>query len=97
MKCNVLFFLLLRRPPRPTRTDTLFPYTSLFRSQTKTSDDALSGDSDVTHPIAICPYDSWRCKWSAMAVAVAMTMAAAMTECVARLAGRSEEHTSELQ
>src|SRR3546814_16799902 len=27
-----LFFLLLRRPPRSTRTDTLFPYTTLFRS-----------------------------------------------------------------
>src|SRR3546814_19972878 len=26
------FFLMLRRPPRPTRTDTLFPYTTLFRS-----------------------------------------------------------------
>src|SRR3546814_19214789 len=25
-------FLLLRRPPRSTRTDTLFPYTPLFRS-----------------------------------------------------------------
>src|SRR3546814_6522095 len=24
---------MLRRPPRPTRTDTLFPYTTLFRSQ----------------------------------------------------------------
>src|SRR3546814_12913862 len=28
----VLFFLMLRRPPRSTRTDTLFPYTTLFRS-----------------------------------------------------------------
>src|SRR3546814_5055847 len=27
-----IFFLLLRRPPRSTRTDTLFPYTTLFRS-----------------------------------------------------------------
>src|SRR3546814_17783006 len=26
------FFLMLRRPPRSTRTDTLFPYTTLFRS-----------------------------------------------------------------
>src|SRR3546814_8396146 len=26
------FFLLIRRPPRSTRTDTLFPYTTLFRS-----------------------------------------------------------------
>src|SRR3546814_9233626 len=26
------FFLMIRRPPRTTRTDTLFPYTTLFRS-----------------------------------------------------------------
>src|SRR3546814_4061416 len=26
------FFLMIRRPPRSTRTDTLFPYTTLFRS-----------------------------------------------------------------
>src|SRR3546814_18944515 len=27
-----MLFLMSRRPPRPTRTDTLFPYTTLFRS-----------------------------------------------------------------
>src|SRR3546814_7907905 len=27
------FFLMVRRPPRSTRTDTLFPYTTLFRSR----------------------------------------------------------------
>src|SRR3546814_15083781 len=30
---SVLFFLRIRRPPRSTRTDTLFPYTTLFRSE----------------------------------------------------------------
>src|SRR3546814_9673891 len=30
--CRFLFFLMIRRPPRSTRTDTLFPYTTLFRS-----------------------------------------------------------------
>src|SRR3546814_6081178 len=31
--CVLIFvFLIIRRPPRPTRTDTLFPYTTLFRS-----------------------------------------------------------------
>src|SRR3546814_3753626 len=30
---DVFFFLMIRRPPRSTRTDTLFPYTTLFRSQ----------------------------------------------------------------
>src|SRR3546814_12550045 len=28
----IFFFFMLRRPPRSTRTDTLFPYTTLFRS-----------------------------------------------------------------
>src|SRR3546814_1669534 len=28
----VIFFLMIRRPPRSTRTDTRFPYTTLFRS-----------------------------------------------------------------
>src|SRR3546814_11086296 len=32
---------MIRRPPRSTRTDTLFPYTTLFRSE-----DAALGDSD---------------------------------------------------
>src|SRR3546814_2210354 len=32
--CDIylFFFLMIRRPPRSTRTDTLFPYTTLFRS-----------------------------------------------------------------
>src|SRR3546814_15093170 len=30
--CSMFFFLMIRRPPRSTRTDTLFPYTTLFRS-----------------------------------------------------------------
>src|SRR3546814_2441027 len=30
---SFFFFLMIRRPPRSTRTDTLFPYTTLFRSQ----------------------------------------------------------------
>src|SRR3546814_7087370 len=32
MRICCLFFLMIRRPPRSTRTDTLFPYTTLFRS-----------------------------------------------------------------
>src|SRR3546814_13682471 len=33
MRCSFYFcFLMIRRPPRSTRTDTLFPYTTLFRS-----------------------------------------------------------------
>src|SRR3546814_18494588 len=35
VRCDsVLFFLRILRPPRSTRTDTLFPYTTLFRSST---------------------------------------------------------------
>src|SRR3546814_9166116 len=30
--CDCFFFLMILRPPRSTRTDTLFPYTTLFRS-----------------------------------------------------------------
>src|SRR3546814_19982533 len=29
---DLFFFLIIRRPPRSTRSDTLFPYTTLFRS-----------------------------------------------------------------
>src|SRR3546814_8798770 len=29
----MLFYVMIRRPPRATRTDTLFPYTTLFRSR----------------------------------------------------------------
>src|SRR3546814_8459545 len=32
----IIFFLMIRRPPRSTRTDTLFPYTTLFRSSPAT-------------------------------------------------------------
>src|SRR3546814_12312005 len=36
IRCDIcifgFFFLMIRRPPRSTRTDTLFPYTTLFRS-----------------------------------------------------------------
>src|SRR3546814_19194743 len=31
--CCVFVFLMIRRPPRSTRTDKLFPYTTLFRSR----------------------------------------------------------------
>src|SRR3546814_11492242 len=30
---SLCFVLMIRRPPRSTRTDTLFPYTTLFRSE----------------------------------------------------------------
>src|SRR3546814_5112656 len=36
-------FLMIRRPPRSTRTDTLFPYTTLFRSLGNTQVNCLAG------------------------------------------------------
>src|SRR3546814_12591858 len=43
----LFFFLMIRRPPRSTRTDTLFPYTTLFRSieNSSTSRDREAGYS----------------------------------------------------
>src|SRR3546814_11853107 len=45
--CLVFFFLMIRRPPRSTRTDTLFPYTTLFRS-VLTQHDRIGGNR--AHP-----------------------------------------------
>src|SRR3546814_11771457 len=42
-------FLMIRRPPRSTRTDTLFPYTTLFRSLA-TEGDSGCGDPDEGEP-----------------------------------------------
>src|SRR3546814_2874263 len=40
---RLFFFLMIRRPPRSTRTDTLFPYTTLFRSPFVLSAGSLAG------------------------------------------------------
>src|SRR3546814_3068579 len=42
VNCYLVFFLMLRLPPRFTRTDTLFPHTTLFRS-------VLGGGADVIY------------------------------------------------
>src|SRR3546814_14061521 len=47
---SCFLFLMIRRPPRSTRTDTLFPYTTLFRSYFKNPAGALVeyyADEDV--------------------------------------------------
>src|SRR3546814_6576079 len=44
---------MIRRPPRSTRTDTLFPYTTLFRSTTKAK---AAGPTSRASPCARC----WR-------------------------------------
>src|SRR3546814_4363316 len=40
----MFFFLMIRRPPRSTRTDTLFPYTTLFRSVSLSAFGAIDGE-----------------------------------------------------
>src|SRR3546814_15415515 len=49
-------FLMKRRPPRSTRTDTLFPYTTLFRSYTRRvggpADDG-EGSGDITAAVKL--------------------------------------------
>src|SRR3546814_16709444 len=47
----LFFFLMIRRPPRSTRTDTLFPYTTLFRSDIPATEAwfRAHGDVDILH------------------------------------------------
>src|SRR3546814_13475304 len=48
-----IFFLMIRRPPRSTRTDTLFPYTTLFRSRISQADyGAEALVADINHESA---------------------------------------------
>src|SRR3546814_1394627 len=82
-----------RRPPRSTRTDTLFPYTTLFRSPFSASEEQM------------CAFELLECESmeQAMDLACEHPMAHAATIEVRPVwemldvAKRSEEHTSELQ
>src|SRR3546814_17422019 len=47
---DCFFFLMIRRPPRSTRTDTLFPYTTLFRSARRERAPAPHWDDRAHHP-----------------------------------------------
>src|SRR3546814_4076176 len=90
---------MIRRPPRSTRTDTLFPYTTLFRSDIARDADA----EDMVHHIAAqCP--------AGVEMAFAAARDARIHQYLRRGHGggaeedeargdhlRSEEHTSELQ
>src|SRR3546814_20372956 len=51
-----IFFLMIRRPPRSTRTDTLFPYTTLFRSFERGV--KVRTDSDLAEILAAVEVDS---------------------------------------
>src|SRR3546814_14352899 len=93
---SLLFFLMIRRPPRSTRTDTLFPYTTLFRSKLPATfrDFRLEwrhGNCNVYQPV----------KLSATSPTKAMLSFSANDRRSDRREQkrppRSEEHTSELQ
>src|SRR3546814_12177005 len=53
-----VFFLIIRRPPRSTRTDTHFPYTTLFRSRSAVDEIEVerlepggAGELDASHHV----------------------------------------------
>src|SRR3546814_5190261 len=77
---------MIRRPPRSTRTDTLFPYTTLFRSASL---------RPRFRPGAVPPLDGRTAVGTAQPPGERRMNRAYMKTTVA--AARSEEHTSELQ
>src|SRR3546814_15407719 len=52
MVYQYFFFLMIRRPPRSTRTDTLFPYTTLFRSAAAAGIRGGARDPESGRPLA---------------------------------------------
>src|SRR3546814_1626864 len=78
------FFLMIRRPPRSTRTDTLFPYTTLFRSP-----DNAAAHGGLIRALLLAG-DPESAQTALDAVPADLIDDAAIDE-------RSEEHTSELQ
>src|SRR3546814_10539287 len=91
---------MLRRPPRPTRTDTLFPYTTFCRS---THDFAACPQADILcvpggHGVADALGDAATIAFIARQAASARWVTSVCTGAfLLGRAGRSEEHTSELQ
>src|SRR3546814_17375384 len=86
----LFFFVMIRRPPRSTRTDTLFPYTTLFRSTIASGDSgflAQAGDHRLAQHIVAAGVGIGR---QPLQLSFLLALAVA-------LLGRSEEHTSELQ
>src|SRR3546814_1170607 len=80
-------FLMLRRPPRSTRTDTLCPYTTLFRSPGANTRAAASTVPPPVPTLSVpTPSVPIRCR----ATSSRPSMSGYGTR-------RSEEHTSELQ
>src|SRR3546814_1915861 len=84
---------MIRRPPRSTRTDTLFPYTTLFRSRWRTEAAADSVPPDDLHPdLALLLSTSGSTGLSRW-----VRLSASNLDANATAIARSEEHTSELQ
>src|SRR3546814_5579975 len=79
---------MIRRPPRSTRTDTLFPYTTLFRSA-RVVDDDRTGREHLGHPL--------RRRRGPLAVGDDHPQHAKRPDEQDDEEVRSEEHTSELQ
>src|SRR3546814_7911202 len=92
---GLFFYLMIRRPPRSTRTDTLFPYTTLFRSR----DGRLQGRSELRK--ILLPAVRIECgdplEQEADRVADRVISGTAAPTPGIAAAPRSEEHTSELQ
>src|SRR3546814_3029440 len=85
---------MLRRPPRSTRTDTLVPYTTLFRSALKRLKVTEIAAEDLRQPPVLpigLPLDEARRRMDADALDFAVVLDDE------RRLHRSEEHTSELQ
>src|SRR3546814_13583869 len=84
---SLLFFLMIRRPPRSTRTDTLFPYPTLFRS----SRGAPAGETALAM-LAEVASDGWPVPGH-----IGHCWIEAKNRPGRPSKARSEEHTSELQ
>src|SRR3546814_18163483 len=59
----VLFFLMLRRPPRSTRTDTLLPYPTLSRSPPATAPRSWASTPTTLRRRQQPSPDRWRVEW----------------------------------
>src|SRR3546814_2635435 len=90
------FFLMIRRPPRSTRTDTLFPYTTLFRSRQAALDQRRVDFAILTAPLAEQQREITLLGFTVLERLLATQQGrASLGE--QQHATRSEEHTSELQ
>src|SRR3546814_1298043 len=92
-----LFFLMILRPPRTTRTDTLFPYTTLFRSIDRSAhlcrERIRSFERRRGYPTAV-ESAHLDCRGCTSTRFGSRGGRGAQLDCCR---GRSEEHTSELQ